>query len=321
MGKYNKTGRPPLDAALKEMTAWVRRRDHRTDRDAIRSITRPLYHYTPSVIAPTILSTSQLRLTDYRDLKNRDEVEIEHGLSLAREVLIEIIDELRGTGRYSETAYWFCLGLLERLRATKISEVFDCFVGCFTRHVDSEDHWKDFGKGGTGTAIGMKPSYFHAVKQKLPKNLANIILAQPVVYSRDEVIARHRAVIDKALELIGRPEVLAEIDQLSRPMFLKEMAWRIAGVFLLNAICTKRDGYQGEAEIRICVLNSIDRLTSYVRVEGGRRYIYTDLPSKRMISDVIVGFHAAKPEVAKIRRALKQKGFPLSKLSRSTVIV
>ncbi|MBX3501701.1 MAG: DUF2971 domain-containing protein [Alphaproteobacteria bacterium] len=315
------TGSPILDAALQEMSNWARERDANLDLHVKVSIDDPLFHYTGSDVASIILGTSLLRLTDFRDLKKWDKVEIEYGMMLARKMLQRIGDRVRENNWRAQTVRFFCVQSASWMTAKSMSKVFRFFIGCFTRHIDSAKHWKSFGRDGTGTAIGLRPAYFHPRVQRRPKDPTRIVFAQPIVYNRAQAIRRQRQVIEKTLQVISRPEILAELNLFSRPGFLQAMAVHMAVPLLSNAICTKRPHYADEREIRIFVIGDKKLLSPHERREGSRRFISTKLPLRSSLHKVIVGYHASPVALQRAKRLLARLGYPATLVRRSPIKV
>jgi hypothetical protein len=291
-------------AAAEEFEAWSRERLLIEQRES--TPTNPLYHYTDEAALRGILRTQRLWCFSHEHQK--DDTEFEYALDVARKVLRSVL---------SETEFFthhFAECVLDMLMTNKLSGPFEFYLFSVSRHRDHGSQWRDYGRSGTGFAIGLSPALFQSDKDDLYEEANKNLHIGRVIYGDELTFARHDLCIRAAAEIacrVGR----ANIDLIGATgpaRYLAVMAHELlASQLIWNCLTAKEERFADEREVRGVVMNVKAKFDPWRRTYGGRNYIEHELPLKApsSIVEIIVGPKAKIGAEDEVRALLKAEGY------------
>lgn len=279
---------PLLKAAVKEFSDWSL--EHLSHSDTNNRVDFPLYHYTDATGLDGIIKNQQIWFTRYTHLN--DPTELEYGMSIASDLLIEI-------GKNSDLRIKFFCDMINDLFTHKqFRNAFDVFVASFSRDKDDLGQWRGYGDNGRGFSLGLAPRLFHIedVANRQPHEKVFVV---PMVYGKESGRKHHMPAIKKAIsvvkKIVYREPDLMQDKSIGMP-FLDEMAKSlIASELLLNSLTIKHAAYQNEKEVRLFIIGQNKDLAPYVSTRPRRGDIVPfiksnmEIQSNGGIVEIIVG--------------------------------
>jgi hypothetical protein len=307
----------PLKAAFAEFEAWVQ---GELLADQARSIPQsPLYHYTDQTALHGVLEKQQLWC--FLHIDQSDPAEVRYSMEIARHVIRE------EASRGSPPVESLLTGLDGLLRSNPLGETFDFYFFSLSSHRDDPGQWEEYGRKGTGFAIGFAPTLFRPDQTELlPRATENMFVSR-VIYGRDATRTRHRRGVRKMAEIVGR--IAHTHRELVRGQNLQ--TWFdamnklfIADLLIWNCLTAKADRYRHEQETRYIILGVRDIFNDWRRSLGKRSYVETPLPLtvQGNLIEVLVGPLAVAGAEEDARDFLRSHGYsdsiPVTRSSVST---
>jgi hypothetical protein len=304
-----------LEAALREFGKWS---DAQllSEQTATTPIS-PLYHYTGEGALRGILELEQLWCFAHSD--QRDTEEFSYSLGLA----CNEFERLARLGDGLTRQFGTCTRNM--IAENDLTKVFDYYLFSLTDSRDLESQWDEYGGHGTGFQIGFAPALFKPDQPLSPEADHNAYVGK-VIYGDSESTAAHRAVIDKAAELVSRVGKAhgiksgrihrRYINGMAKELIARQLIWR--------SLVSKREIFRPESEMRYVTLNQhkhFDGKTFTVKGADGRdrRHIKYPIPLKAPghITEIIVGPNAPPDAEDMVRDLLNRFGYPAVTVDRS----
>jgi hypothetical protein len=304
-----------LEVALREFAKWSDAQ--LLSEQAATAPIDPLYHYTGERALIGILEHEQLWCFAHSD--QRDIEEFSYSLGLA-------CKELERIARHSDDlTRQFGTCTRNMIGENDLTKIFDFYLFSLSRSRNLESQWKEYGANGTGFQIGFAPALFTPDQPLSPEADHNAYVGK-VIYGDNESIAAHRAVIDKAAELlsrIGNAHGIKSskihrryVNGMAKELIARQLIWR--------SLTSKREGFRPEAELRCVTLNqhkNFEGKTFALTGSDGRerRYIKYPVPLRAPgnITEILVGPNAPPDAEIMVRGLLDQFGYPAVKIDRS----
>ena len=272
------------------------------------TIDAPLYHYTDGRGLKGIIESGTFWFTDYRHLN--DPSELIHGIKMSHDVANAIAAKADGRVRL------FLECFVDMFSHSNFETALEFFIASLSRARDDLGQWITYADNGRGFAIGFAPRMF-AVVDNLPSDKPPDFVA-PVLYTIDEVCARHRLSINEAasifLDTVNANADLVRDKTVGIP-FMQEMAREmIASPLIWNCLTSKHPAYTHEREVRLIILGQADRLSPHVttRIRGSEivPYIAQPMPihEPKNIVEFVVGPAAPRDAERSLRTMLTSLG-------------
>ncbi len=229
------------------------------------TIEAPLYHYTDGRGLKGIIESQKIWFTDYRHFN--DPSELIHGIDMARDVARIIATGADGRVRlFLETLVELLETLVDMFSHRNFPATLEFFIASFSRERDDLGQWRAYADNGRGFAIGFAPCMFRIVENPQTDKLGEFV--GPVLYTTDEVRARHRLSIEEAasifLDTVNANADLVRDKTVGFP-FMQEMAREIiASPLIWNCLTSKHPAYAHEREVRLIILGQRERLLPHV---------------------------------------------------------
>lgn len=309
---------PDLTNALREFSQWTENRKKEYE----FRISQPVFHYTDANGLMGILDSNTLWFTDIRYLN--DPSEFHFGREFALTALRRAASKHGSTDTLVKI---FCDQMLSGLDAA-LPE-FAMFVGSFSRDKDDLGQWRAYSDDGKGFCLGISPSVFAPTElQEDPlKNEVSIVIR----YNATEAEAEQMAGVEKAVELLKRPNIIWALNQTPGlwKLFLMQLSMALAEWIYFVSVGFKHPAYRAEEEIRLLLINEAEKLHPYVktRVRNGVLVPYIPWPfspslhQKDTITHIRVGPSAPWSAEGALRTLLNAQGISLEsvKVERSTI--
>jgi hypothetical protein len=305
---------PPLHDAVKQLNEWAQGRlKSEQDKNTIKDA---LYHYTDGAGLRGIISSGQIRFTDYRHLN--DPSEFQHGIEKVHDIARRM-----ATGADDRVRY-FLKRFADMFQQPNIDENLEFFIASFSRARDDLAQWRAYADNGRGFAIGFSPQLFGVLNEPVAGRLPDF--AGPVVYEIDEVSARHSALLEEAsrifLNAVEENDQLASDQAVCIP-FMDALAREMMVLLTWNCLTSKHPAYADEREVRLVIMGTRESLSAHVqtRLRGSEivPYIAHSMPLREPlhIAEIVVGPAAPADTKRDARTMLRSLGmdadFPIEK--------
>jgi hypothetical protein len=297
---------PPLAAAIEEFREWMRGEQLAEEvRSAPHS---PLYHYTPGEAGLRGILEKR-KLWCFIHNRQKDQEEVRYSLNIARQVIRQEAD------RGPPPVCRLLRGLDDLLANNCMEEMFDYYFFSLSAHRDHFNQWAEYGDGGRGFAIGFSPALFQIDRYELAPRANENVFVSPVTYGRDATRTRHRDVVRKLAEIVGR------VEQANRPLVSggNLQVWYdemnkdyIATMLIWSCLTAKAAQFQDEQETRYIILGVRQIFDDCRKQHNGRDYVDTPLPLSEPgnITEVLVGPQAPAGAEGMVRDLLQSSGYP-----------
>lgn len=306
----------PLKSAVGEFEAWIQ---GELLADQARSVPQsPLYHYTDQTALYGILDKQQLRCFLHSD--QSDPREVCYSIDIARRVIRE------EASRCSPPVESLLIGLDGLLERNPLGETFDFYFFSLSSHRDDPAQWEEYGRKGTGFAIGFAPTLFRPDQTELLPRATDNVFVSRVIYGPDAARTRHRRGVRKLAEIVGR--TAGTHHELVRGQYLQ--TWfdamnklLIAELLIWNCLSSKSGRYRHEQETRYIILGVRNTFNDWRRRLGKRSYIGTSMPltAPGNLIEVLVGPRAATGAEEEVRAYLLDHDYSDSiRVRRSSVL-
>jgi hypothetical protein len=294
-----------LRAAPIQFETWSQAR--LLEEQAAASPSDPLYHYTTETGFRGILGSGRIRC--FSHFHQRDEVEFEYSLRIARVVIREI-----GRNAGHLLVQQFCECLEDMLATNSFRTTFSFFLFSLSQHRDHPSQWREYGGRGEGFAIGFAPRLFVPDRTTLSSNPLENIYVGRVLYGDGPTEGRHRQVIQQAAQItsyIG--QLNAAVVEQHRIRYLVSMAREvIASQLVWNCLTAKHLKYQDEREVRYVIMGTKKKFENLVQVQQGsrREFVEHSLPLRDGTVEILIGPLAPAGTEAIVREFLQKNGYP-----------
>jgi hypothetical protein len=281
--------------------------------DALDKPEEPVFHYTNWDGFKGIMQSESFWFHSIYCMN--DKTELDYGLGIARQLLIEknVVGQLAG----DELVTAFLKPQLDCQFAGFVRQRFEFYSVSFGVR-DDAGQWKKYGDNRRGLAIGLEPHLFANTTKSNPSP-EDIVFVAKVGYGLAECTTRHQQPIEEAFNILEQARQLdADAD---RRAFLRTMATLMTLPLIWNSITTKCEKWQHEQELRMLVTNDLDapKLLVHSR-QDGRSYVVVPMPMRTSgsISEIMVGCDAEINAEDDVRAFLHGLGMTqLPKISRA----
>ena len=309
---------PALVAAAEEFDQWSRARLLVEQQES--TPTEPLYHYTDETALRSILRVQ--RLWCFSHEQQKDKTEFEYALNVARMVLRRVQSEAECFARS------LAKELLDMLSGRiRLSGPFEFYLFSLSKHRDHDQQWQEYGRHGTGVAIGLSHKLFQPDKDDLYEEANKNLHVGRVVYGDDAIYARHDLSIRACAEIAGRVGCANQrlIEAAGVRRYLGMMGQELlASQLIWNCLTAKEERFADEREVRGIIMNLKAKFDPWRRAHGGRYYVEHELPLKvpGSIVEILVGPEARNGMEDDVRTYLKAQEYPDGiPVQRSSAIV
>ena len=233
-----------------------------------------LYHYTTWKGAAGILSSQRFWATAHNC--TNDEAE----LTSADDIIVEVASQLRGDVPNP------AVSLLDRFISdypgTRLSEVAQIYLTCFTLAGDEEKQWVSYGDNGRGVCLGVR-----VLNEEPAVDRRWTVATMQVDYSE----ASWRQGVRRNFERVC--SIVAEVSNLEE--YLHHGVSALGGIAAAHALTAKHAEWQSEQEIRRIVLGREGkRIEPLERLRQGKKIRYLEVPVRRgsrriALAEVVIG--------------------------------
>jgi hypothetical protein len=302
---------PPLLRGPQLFNAWSQKRLLNVEQRAATP-SSPLYHYTGEAALRGILQHQRPWCFSHKH--QSDPNEFEYALRLARQQLQQ------GMTRKDYFERTLCGCLEDALRLKGLASPFDFYLFSLSRHRDDLGQWDSYGDARRGFSIGFGVPLLQPIQSTLNERANENLHLGRVLYGDDQILARHRLVIDKACEITRRiGQKNHDWLRTFRPYpFIHAMAQEVlASQLIWNCLTGKGKKYEPEQEVRGIVMGVSDRFDSFRFTladprRGDRCYIEhpMNLMGVGHIAEILVGPLAPSGAEDMVRTLLRDEGYP-----------
>jgi Protein of unknown function (DUF2971) len=290
-----------------------------SEQDGRDKPTEPVFHYTNWDGFSGIMQSESFWLHSIYCMN--DKTELDYGLGIARQLLIEknVAGHLAG----DELVTTFLAPQLDPQRALHIRGRFDFYSVSFGVH-DDAGQWEKYGDNRRGVAIGLEPHLFANITKPNPAPEDKVFVAK-VRYGSTECTARHQAAIEITFNILEQARQLGAVQTNADGLaFVKTIATLMNLPLVWNSITTKSEDWQREQELRMLATNDLTKphLTIHHRHDG-RSYVVIPMPMRTngSISEIMVGCDADTGAEDDVRMFLHGLGMTeLPKISRAAPV-
>ncbi len=175
-----------------------------------------LWHYTDFEGFKGIVNSKHIYATNLKYLNDKEE--LEHGYSLARQLLLDLLPEEDAD---PPVVRQLVIGGFERLfsQGPLSSETLSIFTASFSQHGDQLSQWRGYSRGSTGVSLGFDLSGVRAFTAP-----ASPVIFAPCVYSdvqkqtllRNVIAPYLKHGLEHAMAIADMPTVLRSIDAIAK---------------------------------------------------------------------------------------------------------
>jgi hypothetical protein len=285
-----------LRDAMAELKVWA---DGQKGNDHLGYLKGPLCHYTDAAGLKGILEKEELWLTSALHLN--DPAEFMFGREIAQEILKSYA---RPGGEDSNTAYF-----ADAIAESAMASTPGIYVASFSQLRDDLSQWRAYGDNGRGVCIEFDPAPFTQFGE---------FFGGEIRYGEDEAKQRHHPLIEKAIGILTRKNVIGTFFLVSVGAFdgidCNHILKPFNEMFVWNCLFTKHKAYEAEKELRFAVTGDPEGLRDLVktRVRGSEIIPYIPLKltlENKGITRIQLG-PAAHPRVQDgIHHLLREHGY------------
>jgi Protein of unknown function (DUF2971) len=256
---------PELQAGVQEFTDWWEEQQRQAS--IADEVITPLFHYTNAAGLQGIINSNELWLSGLFHMN--DPSELAYGIEVA-------LEELDKATQNAHKPILLMRDCMRDVLINHVGEIFGFFVGSFSTKDDDLGQWRAYGDNGRGFSLGLAPRLFQTADvpdpTKLPIN-ERFTIAR-VKYDKPEFHNRQRTAINLALGIASKLQSKLTMD------FLKSLSVQLAVSILWNSLTTKHPAYASEDEVRLILLNDMDKLRGFVktRARGNQLVPYVPIP-------------------------------------------
>lgn len=295
-----------LQETISEFSLWSEQQQ--ASEQSKNAIEAPLYHYTDGPGLKGIIESQTIWFTDYRHLN--DPSELIHGIDMAHSVAHNIAKDADGRVQL------FLETFIDMFNQHNFAETLGFFIASFSRARNDLGQWRAYADNGRGFAIGFAPKMFSVVEPAPTETLGEFV--GPVLYTSDEVSARHRISLEKAASLFlnaaNANSTLLQ-DRKIEIRFMREVARElIASPMIWNCLTSKHEAYAHEQEVRLVHLGQPERLSPHVITRFRKSeivpYIAHSMPilEPQNIIEIVIGPAAPSESERSLRALLNSLG-------------
>ena len=229
--------------------------DHEFTEAPERRYKKTVFHYTDDAAMVEILKTGKLRLTDFTELN--DPQEIEYGIRIARDVMAAEVE--KGDDWVAAFGEMFQRVFKEGARDTTRA-----FVLSMSTAPDELSQWRAYGQNGAGYRFGFKPALLNKAFHHPNAKPGGFFLVQ---YDKQKLNRQLHRIIRRAITTVV---AIGKIRRDEDMMLAKEVLARCVFSVLVTALHFKHPAYRAEQEYRYILLENLDSKVEGIQKRGRR---------------------------------------------------